>query len=218
MPDTWNRPVLAEFEQRAAARRKPEALEKSAIVDDGGRATHRYMKALPWPTSASTAHGPADSLPDPGVRAVLQATHPRDQAVGYARGQIRGRPHRQAPAVTSRAPFGGTGRGQGMPTPGGAAARCSNPPGAKPGAAKAPVRRPGRRPPGHRRTLRRSPGISPAGADRRFLPGEGGRGLEMRGLRFLGFLPTAQAPSTVCMARVDAGAPPASGQTGRSMA
>lgn len=88
-PDAWEQAVLAEFDQRAAAGEKPEALEKSAIVDDGGRATFRYMKALPVADVCLNCHGPADGL-DPGVRAMLQATYPRDQAVGYARGQIRG--------------------------------------------------------------------------------------------------------------------------------
>lgn len=88
-PDLWEARVLADFNIRAAAGEKPETLEKSEIVSEGGKQVFRYMKALPVGDVCLKCHGPADSL-DANLKTRLKSSYPGDQAVGYAKGQIRG--------------------------------------------------------------------------------------------------------------------------------
>lgn len=88
-PDDWDSATLREMEQKLSAGSKPEALEKSEVVTEGGKSYFRYAKALPVADVCVACHGPADGL-DANLKAKLSENYPHDQAVGYSRGQIRG--------------------------------------------------------------------------------------------------------------------------------
>jgi hypothetical protein len=96
-PDAWEQRVLAEFDRRAAAGEKPDAIEFGEIVTEPAGRSWRYMKALPVAQLCTNCHGPAESLA-PAVKARLQAEYPHDKAIGYSVGQIRG-------AVTVKRPL-----------------------------------------------------------------------------------------------------------------
>lgn len=88
-PDAWEQKVLAEFDRRAAAGEKPDAIEFGEVVAEPAGKSWRYMKALPVMQLCTNCHGPADALA-PAVKARLQAEYPHDKATGYSVGQIRG--------------------------------------------------------------------------------------------------------------------------------
>ena len=89
MPDTWERAVLEDFDQRATAGEKPATLEKGEVVQDGDKKVYRYMKALPTQELCLACHGTAEMI-SPAVKARLGELYPEDKAVGYRLGQIRG--------------------------------------------------------------------------------------------------------------------------------
>jgi mono/diheme cytochrome c family protein len=89
VPDAWERAALEDFDRRAAAGENPATLEKAEVVTVDGKATYRYMKALPTQPLCVACHGPADQL-SPAVRDKLKALYPDDKAVGYRPGEIRG--------------------------------------------------------------------------------------------------------------------------------
>jgi hypothetical protein len=88
-PDLWEVRQLADFNIRAANGEKPETMEKSEIVSIDGKPVFRYMKALPVADACRKCHGPVESL-DAGLKAKLAESYPRDLALGYAKGEIRG--------------------------------------------------------------------------------------------------------------------------------
>lgn len=89
LPDAWEQRVLAQFDRRAAAGDKPDALEYSEIVSEPGGRYARYMKALPVQPLCLACHGTPQTLSE-GVRTRLDSEYPHDRAVGYAAGEIRG--------------------------------------------------------------------------------------------------------------------------------
>lgn len=93
VPDDWERAVLEQFDQRAAAGASPAALETGAAVGN----EYRYMKALPTQPLCLGCHGAEQDL-DPAVRARLEELYPDDRATGYRVGDIRG-------AITLRKPL-----------------------------------------------------------------------------------------------------------------
>lgn len=95
--DAWEQKVLADFDRRAAAGEKPEALEHAAIVDEPGGKFFRYMKALPVSSLCLTCHGPTDKMPTV-LRTRINTEYPHDKAVGYSVGEVRG-------AVTIKRPL-----------------------------------------------------------------------------------------------------------------
>ena len=88
-PDVWEARQLADFDLRAAAGEKPETLETGEIVTENGKQVYRYIRAVPVGDVCLVCHGATDTQ-DPALRAQLQQNYPHDQAVGYAKGQIRG--------------------------------------------------------------------------------------------------------------------------------
>lgn len=88
-PDDWEVRQLADFNIRAAQGETPETLEKGEIVSLEGKPVFRYIKALPVVEVCLKCHGPLATL-DADLKAELTKNYPRDQATGYARGQIRG--------------------------------------------------------------------------------------------------------------------------------
>jgi hypothetical protein len=88
-PDPWEQKTLAEFDRRAAAGEKSEALEFGEIVDEPAGRFFRYLKAIPVQPLCLTCHGTPETM-DPGVRKRLWLEYPHDRATGYSAGQIRG--------------------------------------------------------------------------------------------------------------------------------
>lgn len=97
VPDDWERSVLEQFEQRAAAGETPASLERGEIVGKGETAEYRYMKALPTQPLCLSCHGSTGDI-SPAVRARLAELYPDDRATGYRVGDIRG-------AITLRKPL-----------------------------------------------------------------------------------------------------------------
>ncbi len=89
LPDAWEQKVLADFDRRAAAGEKPEALEFAETVTEPQGKSLRYMKAIPTQELCLTCHGPADKIA-PGLKQKLAEQYPHDKATGYAVGQVRG--------------------------------------------------------------------------------------------------------------------------------
>ncbi len=88
-PDVWEARQLAEFNIRAANGEKIETLEHGEIVSDDGKQTYRYIRAIPVGQVCISCHGASESI-EPGLRAELSKSYPKDQATGYVVGQIRG--------------------------------------------------------------------------------------------------------------------------------
>lgn len=88
-PDAWEAGVLAEFDRRAAAGEKRDALEQGEIVQTAEGRVFRYMKALPVQEACLTCHGDPATL-SPELKARLAALYPADKATGYRLGDIRG--------------------------------------------------------------------------------------------------------------------------------
>lgn len=89
-PDAWEVRQLADFNIRAARGEKPELIEVTELIDEGGgKRSLRYMKALPVAPVCLQCHGPAESLGE-DLRHALARDYPGDRAVGYAAGQVRG--------------------------------------------------------------------------------------------------------------------------------
>jgi len=86
-PDAWERQVLTRFEERKAAGEAADTLAFGAVVDDAGTKRFRFMKAIPTGDVCLACHG-KDINPD--VASALNAAYPKDQARGYALGDIRG--------------------------------------------------------------------------------------------------------------------------------
>jgi hypothetical protein len=87
-PDAWEAAVLKHFDARAAAGEDPKMIEFSAVVDQQGQRTFRYMKAIPTAEKPCLAcHGTSIS---PQVAEKLDALYPDDKARGYSAGDLRG--------------------------------------------------------------------------------------------------------------------------------
>jgi hypothetical protein len=87
-PDAWETAVLRNFAARAAAGEDLQQVEFSAVVDQQGRRTFRYMKAIPTAEKPCLAcHGKALA---PQVQERLAELYPADQATGYSAGELRG--------------------------------------------------------------------------------------------------------------------------------
>lgn len=82
-PDTWERGVLEQFDDRQKGGATGAELNQSAIVDG----EFRYMQAQLTMPLCLTCHG-TDLAAD--VRAALRQYYPDDLATGYAAGDVRG--------------------------------------------------------------------------------------------------------------------------------
>jgi hypothetical protein len=97
VPDAWERAALEDFDRRSAAGENPKAMEKAELVDEGGKKSYRYLKALPTAGLCLACHGDPAAM-TPAVRQVLGKLYPDDKAVGYSENQVRG-------AITIRKPL-----------------------------------------------------------------------------------------------------------------
>ena len=80
-PRPWAAPFVA------AAAGKPAAEVKAVAVDLGDRVG--YLRPIGLAGGCLKCHGPAEGL-SPGVKAALASGYPRDQATGFAEGDLRG--------------------------------------------------------------------------------------------------------------------------------
>jgi len=88
-PDHWERMVLEGFDQDQQAGKPPAGMEVTAYGESADGRWFRYMKAIPAQAMCLKCHGTEQDIPD-GVKALLKAEYPQDQATGYSAGQIRG--------------------------------------------------------------------------------------------------------------------------------
>ncbi len=86
-PDAWERDVLEQFEER---KRNGEAVKPMAYfaeVEQKGKTSFRFMKAIPTGKVCLSCHGQNIK---PEVRAKLDKEYPKDAARGFMIGDIRG--------------------------------------------------------------------------------------------------------------------------------
>ena len=86
-PDAWERKVLESFDERKRAGEDPAKMEHYEVVRKDGISEFRYMKAIPTAPLCLACHGEQlDSI----TRTRIEKLYPRDQALGYKQGDIRG--------------------------------------------------------------------------------------------------------------------------------
>ncbi len=86
-PDRFERRVLEQFAERAAAGEDLATMEHVETVEQDGRKVLRYMKAIPTGELCVACHG-ADLEPELAAR--IDALYPDDQARGFEPGDLRG--------------------------------------------------------------------------------------------------------------------------------
>jgi len=82
-PDTWEKISLEEFNQRQQQGESAETIAKAEVVDN----EFRFMKAQGVAPLCLTCHG---SELSEETKAALKQYYPKDQAIGYSLGEIRG--------------------------------------------------------------------------------------------------------------------------------
>lgn len=87
--DAWEQKYLLDFEKRLAKGEKAADFEAWQVVSEPAGRYFRYLKAIPMGQPCLACHGPVASIPE-GVKAVLASDYPRDQAVNFEIGQVRG--------------------------------------------------------------------------------------------------------------------------------
>ncbi|MEM7400293.1 MAG: DUF3365 domain-containing protein [Pseudomonadota bacterium] len=86
-PDDWERSVLLQFEDKIAQGADVAALEHYETTTKDGKPLFRYMKAIPTQGPCLTCHG---SNVSPSAKAKISELYPKDQATGFALGELRG--------------------------------------------------------------------------------------------------------------------------------
>jgi hypothetical protein len=86
-PDAWELKVLEEFEVRKSKGEDVKTMAYSETIEEDGKQTYRFMKAVPTGKVCLHCHG-TDIKPE--VVEVLDEAYPQDQARGYKLGDIRG--------------------------------------------------------------------------------------------------------------------------------
>jgi len=89
LPDAWEQKVLQDFERRAAAGEKFDAMAYSEVVEEPAGKSLRYMKAIGVAPQCVVCHGSTEQIAQP-VQAQLSTLYPHDRAVGYKPGDLRG--------------------------------------------------------------------------------------------------------------------------------
>jgi len=86
-PDAWERKVLEDFEQRKAAGEDLKGMEYYEVVDEDGKQSFRYMKAIPLFGVCTNCHGQRIR---PDLSAKIYKLYPEDKARGFIPGDLRG--------------------------------------------------------------------------------------------------------------------------------
>ncbi len=82
-PDAWERQVLEQFQQRAAAGEPLERLSHGEVIGN----EYRYMQAIATGEPCLACHGKAIK---PELAGLLSRLYPDDQARGFSQGELRG--------------------------------------------------------------------------------------------------------------------------------
>ncbi|HAV87224.1 Tll0287-like domain-containing protein [Stutzerimonas balearica] len=82
-PDAWERKVLEQFEQRAAAGEPLEQLNHGEVIGN----EYRYMQAIGTGEPCLACHGTAVK---PELVSLISRYYPDDQARGFSQGDLRG--------------------------------------------------------------------------------------------------------------------------------
>jgi hypothetical protein len=88
-PNAWQQAALDEFAKRMAGGEKLDGMESWKVVQESGKPTLLYAKAIGVQPVCLTCHGGPDDIPDE-VKARLKADYSDDKAVGYSVGELRG--------------------------------------------------------------------------------------------------------------------------------
>ncbi|MDH5570649.1 MAG: DUF3365 domain-containing protein [Gammaproteobacteria bacterium] len=86
-PDTWETKVLNDFETRKANGEDVKPMAYFEVVNNNGKTSFRFMKAIPTGEVCLKCHG--DKIA-PEVKAKLQVLYPDDKATNFKLGDIRG--------------------------------------------------------------------------------------------------------------------------------
>jgi hypothetical protein len=87
-PDALERKVLESFAAKLDAGANPAAVDFGEVVEEGGRKSFRYMKAIPMAAEpCMLCHGPELK---PEIAAEITKRYPQDKAVGFTPGKLRG--------------------------------------------------------------------------------------------------------------------------------
>jgi hypothetical protein len=86
-PDAWEKKVLTDFADRRRRGEGMKTMEYAEIVDTGAGREFRYMKAIPTRKICLKCHG-AEVPPE--LAEILREKYPKDQATGFAAGDLRG--------------------------------------------------------------------------------------------------------------------------------
>lgn len=86
-PQADERAVLEAFLARAEAGGDLKKMERDWVAESGGKASYRYMKAIPLGEICASCHG-ADI--EPKLTAAIRSAYPQDRATGFKVGELRG--------------------------------------------------------------------------------------------------------------------------------
>lgn len=89
MPDAWEQEVLAQFSQRMEDGETLADMDHAVIITEPDGRYFRYMRAIGVREPCLVCHGPDAAIPE-AVRSMLSENYPRDEAVGYQVGDLRG--------------------------------------------------------------------------------------------------------------------------------
>ncbi|MEB8433985.1 DUF3365 domain-containing protein [Cocleimonas sp. KMM 6892] len=87
IPNAWQKLVLEDFDARTAKGEDVMKMGYSKIVEEDGKKSLRFMKALPTGETCLLCHG---SKIGADVQSKINELYPDDKAVGYEKGQVRG--------------------------------------------------------------------------------------------------------------------------------
>lgn len=86
-PDAWETKVLNKFVERKAKGEDVKPMAYFEAVENNGKKSFRFMKAIPTGEVCLKCHG--ENITPP-VKAKLQELYPDDMATGYKLGDVRG--------------------------------------------------------------------------------------------------------------------------------
>lgn len=87
VPNEWQKLVLEDFDARAAKGEDIKSMAFKKIVEEDGKKTLRFMKAVPAEAVCLGCHG---TNIDMKLQTKLTELYPDDKATGYSEGQVRG--------------------------------------------------------------------------------------------------------------------------------
>ncbi len=86
-PTAWEKVVLEQFAAEKAAGKPISELVWHTVVEEQGKPSLRLMKAIPTDEVCLTCHG---TEVQPAVLEKIRSLYPKDEAIGYQKGDIRG--------------------------------------------------------------------------------------------------------------------------------